>query len=268
MDIILGRGNANKIITRILYHLLEECNISIAWVEGGNLRNAIPREADAVICFPFEQKKCVKNGVEYMAGIIGNELRQVDPALEVNFDLCEIPSHVIPAETALKVIRAVYAAPNGVWGMSASMPGLVETSSNLAIFRAKDGKIAVHCLIRSLADTAKEDMGTALACCFANIGAQVSFTGAYPGWKPDMDSPILKVMKDIYKNMYNQEAKVKAIHAGLECGILGGSYPHWDMISFGPTLRSPHSPDERCLIPTVQKFWDLLVETLKNTPVK
>ncbi len=268
MDIILGRGNANKIITRILYHLMEECNIGIAWVEGGNLRNAIPREADAVICFPVDNTACVKSRVENMAGIIGNELRQVDPALEVNFTLCDMPSHMIPGETALKVIRAVYAAPNGVWGMSASMPGLVETSSNLAIFKAKDGKMAVHCLIRSLADTAKQDMGTALACCFANIGASVSFSGAYPGWRPDMDSPILKVMLDTYKKMYKQEAKVKAIHAGLECGILGGTYPHWDMISFGPTLRSPHSPEERCLIPTVQKFWDLIVETLQNIPEK
>jgi len=268
MDIILGRGNANKIITRILYPLLEECNAGIAWVEGGNLRNAIPREADAVICFPSEKTTSVKSRVENMAGIIASELTLTDPALQVSFALCERPSHVIPAETALKVIRAVYAAPNGVWGMSASMPGLVETSSNLAIFKAKEGKIAVHCLIRSLADTAKEDMGTALACCFANIGARVSFSGAYPGWKPDMDSPILKVMKDIYRSMYNQEAKVKAIHAGLECGILGGAYPHWDMISFGPTLRSPHSPDERCLIPSVQKFWDLLVKTLSNAPVK
>ncbi|MFA4997312.1 MAG: cytosol nonspecific dipeptidase, partial [Bacteroidales bacterium] len=181
---------------------------------------------------------------------------------------CAVPSGVIPDDVAQKVIRAVYAAPNGVWGMSASMPGLVETSSNLAIFKAKDGKVAVHCLIRSLVDTAKTDMGTALACCFANIGAKVSFSGAYPGWKPNMDSPILKLMLDTYKKMYGQEARVKAIHAGLECGILGGTYPHWDMISFGPTLRSPHSPDERCLIPTVQKFWDLLVETMKNIPAK
>lgn len=268
MDIILGRGNANKIMVRILYRLMEHCDIRISSVEGGDLRNAIPREADAVICFAPDKKDSVISQTKEIAGIIGAELKLVDPGLEVTITPCAVPSEIIPEDIALKVIRAVYAAPNGVWAMSSSMPGLVETSSNLAIFRVKDGNVAVHCMIRSLVDTAKNDMGTALACCFANIGAKVSFSGTYPGWKPNMDSPILKVMLDTYKKMYGREAVVKAIHAGLECGILGGAYPHWDMISFGPTIRSPHSPDERCLIPTVQKFWDLLVETLKNAPLK
>jgi len=268
MDIILGRGNANKIMVRILHRLLETCDIRIASVEGGNLRNAIPREADSVICFAPGKQDAVRKEVEEIASVVQAELKDVDPGLQVTVSACDAPSGIIPEDLSLKVIRAVYAAPNGVWAMSTPMPGLVETSSNMAIFRAKEGKIAVHCLIRSLVDTAKEDMGTALACCFANIGANVSFSGSYPGWKPNMDSPILKVMLDTYKKMYGQEAKVKAIHAGLECGILGGTYPTWDMLPFGPTLRSPHSPDERCLIPTVQKFWDLLVETLKNAPVK
>ena len=268
MDIILGRGNANRIMVRILYHLMEKSDIGIVAVEGGNLRNAIPREADAVICYDPAKKDRIKALTDEMAGIIATELKLVDPGLEVTLKLCDKPNDMIPADVALKIIRAVYAAPNGVWAMSVSMPGLVETSSNMAIFKAKEGQVAVHCLIRSLVDTAKEDMGTALACCFTNIGARASFSGSYPGWKPNMDSPILQVMLDTYKEMFKQEAKVKAIHAGLECGILGGTYPHWDMISFGPTLRSPHSPDERCLIPTVQKFWDLLVATLKNAPEK
>ncbi len=268
MDIILGRGNANKIMVRILYHLMEKSDLAVASVEGGNLRNAIPREADAIICYDPANKDRIKTLTDEMAGIIATELKLVDPGLEVTLTPCDTPENIVPQEVALKIIRAVYAAPNGVWAMSNSMPGLVETSSNMAIFKAKEGQVAVHCLIRSLVDTAKEDMGTALACCFTNIGTRVTFSGSYPGWKPNMDSPILQVMLDTYKEMFGQEAKVKAIHAGLECGILGGTYPQWDMISFGPTLRSPHSPDERCLIPTVQKFWDLLVKTLENAPVK
>ncbi len=268
MDIILGRGNANKIMVRILYHLMEKSEIAIASVEGGNLRNAIPREADAVICFDPAKKDRVKALTDEMTGIIATELKLADPGLEITLNACDKPKDIVPRDVAVRVVRAVYAAPNGVWAMSNSMPGLVETSSNMAIFKAKEGQVAVHCLIRSLVDTAKEDMGTALACCFINIGARATFSGSYPGWKPNMDSPILQVMLDTYKEMFGQEAKVKAIHAGLECGILGGTYPHWDMISFGPTLRSPHSPDERCLILTVQKFWDLLVETLKNAPIK
>jgi dipeptidase D len=264
MDINLGRGNANKIMMRILLPLIQKNTVRIASIEGGNLRNAIPREAEAVICFPKDLYNEVNKEIESIAAVVKAELGSVDPGLEVTLAPCNAPETVIPACITIKAIRAIYAAPNGVWGMSASMPGLVETSSNLAIVSAKNGRITVHCLLRSLVDTAKEDMGTALSCCFENAGAKASFSGAYPGWKPDMDSPILKTMLSVYKEMYGKEAAVKAIHAGLECGILGGIYPSWDMISFGPTLRSPHSPDERCYVPSVQKFWDLLVETLKN----
>lgn len=268
MDIILGRGNANKVLVRLLHHLMETHQIRLASAEGGDLRNAIPREADAIIAYESAKKAQIEEAVAAMAKVIQGELKFVDPDLKVNLLPTEVPAQIIPDQTARKIVRAVYAAPNGVWAMSDSMPGLVETSSNLAIFKAKEGKAEVHCLLRSMVDTAKTDMGTALACCFANIGAKNSFSGAYPGWQPNMESPILQAMLKTYKEMYGKDAEVKAIHAGLECGILGGHYPHWDMISFGPTIRSPHSPDERCLIPTVQKFWDLLVETLKNAPVK
>ncbi|NLA15734.1 MAG: aminoacyl-histidine dipeptidase [Bacteroidales bacterium] len=268
MDIALGRGNANKVMVRILYHLIETCEIRLASVVGGDLRNAIPRECDAVICYQPGKKEEVEKAVAYMAETIANELKLTDPDLKISVAPTEKPAETVPAETALKIVRAVYAAPNGVWGMSASMPGLVETSSNLAILEVQEGKMEVHCLLRSMVDTAKIDMGTALTCCFANIGAESSFSGAYPGWQPNMDSPILRLMQKTYKDMYGKDPEVKAIHAGLECGILGGHYPHWDMISFGPTIRSPHSPDERCLISTVQKFWDFMVETLKNVPIK
>lgn len=266
MEINMGRGNANKIMARTLLALVEKNDVRVAQIEGGNLRNAIPREADAILAMPADLLPRVKKAVKKMEAIVKAELGQVDPGLVMTLEPCAKPAKVMPACITLKALRAIYAAPNGVWGMSASMPGLVETSSNLAIVKAKGGKIQIHCLLRSLVDTAKDDMAKALECCFVNAGAKAAFSGAYPGWKPNMDSPILKEMSEIYKKLFGKEAAVKAIHAGLECGILGGSYPNWDMVSFGPTLRSPHSPDERCYIPHVQKFWDFLVETLKNIP--
>jgi len=148
------------------------------------------------------------------------------------------------------------------------MPGLVETSTNLATVKSENGVIMVKCLLRSSVDSAKDDLAERIDSVFTLAGATVIFDGAYPGWKPNMDSAILKEMKAIYENKFGKVPEVKAIHAGLECGILGGAYPHWDMISFGPTMRFPHSPDEKVLIPTVEKFWDFLTETLKNAPVK
>lgn len=268
MEISLGRGNANKVMARTLLALVEATGVRLAQWEGGNLRNAIPREADAVLCIPQADVEKARHIVADTLAMVRAELALTDPGLEMTLVPCEKPACVIPECITTKLIRAVYAAPNGVWAMSASMPELVETSSNLAIVKAKDGKIGVYCLIRSLADTAKEDMATALRCCFENAGGKASFSGSYPGWKPNMDSAILKEMTEIYTRMFGKAPQVKAIHAGLECGILGGAYPNWDMVSFGPTLRSPHSPDERCYIPSVQKFWDFLVETLLNIPEK
>ena len=222
--------NANKILVRLLHHLMETCQIRLASAEGGDLRNAIPREADAIIAFESTKKEQVEEAVSVMTKTIKAELKLIDPDLKVTLFPAEAPVQIIPEETARKIVRAVYAAPNGVWAMSASMPGLVETSSNLAIFKAKEGKAEVHCLLRSMVDTAKTDMGTALACCFTNIGATSTFSGAYPGWQPNMESPILQVMLKTYKDMYGEDAQVKAIHAGLEYGILV-SLSTWDMIS-------------------------------------
>jgi dipeptidase D len=162
------------------------------------------------------------------------------------------------------------ACPNGVARMSDTMPGLVETSSNLAIVKSDPKKKTVNiaCLMRSSVDSAKEVLGTRMWSLFNLAGAKVKFSGAYPGWKPNLDSPILKTMQEVYRKKYKKVPKIKAIHAGLECGILGGKYPDWDMISFGPTIRHPHSPDEKVNIATVQKFYDFLLETLKNIPAK
>ena len=152
--------------------------------------------------------------------------------------------------------------------MSDAMPGLVETSNNLAIVKSSNGMIEINCLLRSSVDSAKDILATAISSVFELAGAEVSLTGGYPGWKPNVDSDILKTMKSVYNNLYGKEPEVKAIHAGLECGILGGNYPDWDMISCGPTIRSPHSPDERVEISTVEKWWNYIVEVLKNAPVK
>jgi len=179
-----------------------------------------------------------------------------------------MPAALMDKATQWSVTNAIYGCPNGVIRMSDSMPGLVETSNNLASVATIAGKVKISCLLRSSVDSAKDDLAAMLSSVFELAGADVQLDGGYPGWKPNMDSPILKKMQDIYQKLYGKIPEIKAIHAGLECGLLGGVYPNWDMISFGPTIRSPHSPDERVNIETVQKFWDFLVATLKDVPVK
>jgi dipeptidase D len=167
-----------------------------------------------------------------------------------------------------RIIRALFACPNGIQRMSQAMKGLVETSNNLAIVRCIGGKFVAYNLTRSSVDSSKEATAWKIAAVFHLIGAEVTLTGSYPGWKPNMQSSILKTMGDIYKNMFGKIPEIKAIHAGLECGLIGGVYPNLDMISFGPTIRYPHSRDEKVNIASVGKFWDFLVGTLKHIPVK
>ena len=166
------------------------------------------------------------------------------------------------------IINVVYALPNGVMRMSDSMEGLVETSTNLAIVKSENGKVRIMCLLRSSVDSAKEAVGEKMTSIAELAQAKITLSGAYPGWKPNMNSPILKTMQKTYQDLYGKTPEIKAIHAGLECGLLGGVYPNWDMISFGPTIRNPHSPDERVHIESVEKFWNFLLATLKNIPVK
>lgn len=268
LDIFLGRGNANKSLVRILLPLIKEAKAKIGSFEGGNLRNAIPRESFAKIAVPVEKVKSAKKLVGKHFKEIVNELSAQEPNIKITIEECKVPSKVIDDTTALKAIQAIYACPNGAERMSDAMVGLVETSNNLAIIKAHAGKIDVKCLLRSSVDSSKEVLAASLSAVFELAGADVKLTGGYPGWKPDVNSAILASMKNIYKNMYGKEPEVKAIHAGLECGILGGTYPNWDMISCGPTIRSPHSPDERVNIPTVEKWWNYVVQVLKEAPVK
>jgi dipeptidase D len=265
MDIILGRGNANKVLMRFLYVLTTDFGARLSTLEGGNLRNAIPREAFALVWLPAAQAAAAGQAVAALSAAITAELSATDGGLKVALDeAAEKPAAVVDEATQRALILAVYACPNGVVRMSDTMPGLVETSNNLAIVKLENGVAQVSCLLRSSVDSAKDDLANAMGAVFTLAGAEVAFTGGYPGWKPNPDSAILKTMKAVYERMYGKVPDVKAIHAGLECGLLGGVYPHWDMISCGPTIRSPHSPDERLKIDTVEKWWNFIVQVLQS----
>ncbi|RLD59933.1 MAG: cytosol nonspecific dipeptidase [Bacteroidetes bacterium] len=268
MDIILQRGNANKLMIRFLKKAIRELGVRLSSFDGGSLRNAIPRDAYAVITVPVENEKTLIELVAEYQAIYKNEFSEVEPNLEFTVEKTDMPKSVIEEMVQDDLVNAVYACPNGVIRMSDTMKGMVETSTNLAKVKSENGSITVLCLLRSSVDSAKEDLGEAISSVFQLAGAEVVLDGEYPGWKPNMDSPILKEMKSIYNNLYGKVPEIKAIHAGLECGLLGGVYPNLDMISFGPTIRFPHSPDEKVNIETVEKFWNFLVETLKEVPEK
>lgn len=219
MDIVLGRGNANKSLVRILLPLIKEADARLSSFEGGSLRNAIPREAFATLAVPADKVKIAKGLVSKHFKEIVNELAAQESNIKITIEECKAPSEVIDAKTALNAVLAIYACPNGVERMSDAMEGLVETSNNLAIVKAEAGEIDVKCLMRSSVDSAKEVLAASMSAVFELAGAEVKLTGGYPGWKPDMNSAILATMKNVYKNLYGKEPEVKAIHAGLECGL-------------------------------------------------
>lgn len=269
IDIPLGRGNAIKVFFRIL-NAADELGVRLASIDGGSLRNAIPREAFGVVVIEEATAADFVALVDEVAGEIKAELSATEPGLTVTVEETDLPEAIIDVKTQNNVTASVVACPNGVIRMSDSMEGLVETSTNLAILKSDSNTKTIEggCLMRSSVDSAKAELATRLKAVFELAGAEVTFSGAYPGWKPNMDSPILKTMQNVYNEKWGKIPKIMAIHAGLECGILAGNYPHWDMISFGPTIRFPHSPDEKVNIETVQKFWDFLVATLENIPEK
>ncbi|MBN1108782.1 MAG: M20/M25/M40 family metallo-hydrolase, partial [Bacteroidales bacterium] len=196
------------------------------------------------------------------------EFAETEPNLSFSCTKCEKPAKVIAKADQYGIIRSVYVCPNGVQRMSQAMPGLVETSNNMAIVNVSKGNLQVHNLCRSSVDTAKEATAWKIAAAFHLIDAKISMSGGYPGWKPNMASPALKTLSGVYKKLFGIEPEVKAIHAGLECAIIGGVYPNLDMISFGPTIKYPHSPDEKVNIASVNKFYDFLCESLRQVPVK
>jgi len=268
VDIHLGRGNANKIMNRFLKEAGNEFGLRISTLNGGSLRNALPRESFAIVTIPSASKDAFLAKLKEFESIVKKELSAVEPDLKMSASPNDMPLKVMDAKAQKTFVDAIYACPNGVVRMSNAMEGLVETSNNLAIIEIKNGTATVLCLLRSSVDSAKADLESQMESVFHLAGADITFDGQYPGWKPNPDSPILKKMLDIYNNQFGKVPKIYAIHAGLECGLLGGVYPNWDMISFGPTIRFPHSPDEKVNIASVKKFWEFLVETLKNIPVK
>ena len=268
LDIPLGRGNSNKLLNRLMWSAEHLYGLRLASIDGGSLRNAIPRESVAIAVVPEKNKDAFLKEIKTFTAEVTKEFSIVEPDLKVLVDKTEMPVTLIDGKTQHTFFNAVYACPNGVIRMSNEMEGLVETSTNLAIVKSSDGKIKLQCLLRSSVDSAKIDLEQMIQSVFELANAEILFDGQYPGWKPNPDSPILKTMMQVYEKKFGKIPEIRGIHAGLECGILGNPYPHWDMISFGPTIRFPHSPDEKVNISTVEKFYDFLVETLKDIPVK
>lgn len=260
-DIHKGLGNANKIMNRLLM-TGEEHGLRIASVEGGSLRNAIPRESVSIIALPKDQEGAFDLAFKELATTIKSEYSTTDPQLKLELSASDPAKIVMAAKEQANFLRAVQACPNGIYRMSPDVEGLTQTSNNLARIELKDGKYTALCLTRSSVNSEKMDEANAIKAVFELIGADVKFTGAYPGWIPRPGADIVKLMSGIYRERFKSEPHVLACHAGLECGILGTHYPNMEMISFGPTIRGAHSPDERAQISSVQKFWGFLLETL------
>lgn len=267
MDIHLGRGNANKILNRLLHNVLD-FEVRINEFDGGSLRNAIPREGNLKLAVNPDSYEEIYNKLNVLAEIIREEFNIADPLLEINIKGIQIEGEVMSLKDTKNLCNAIMSTPNGVYRMSDSIPGLVETSSSMARVIVKDGKVSVQGLQRSSIESGKMEVAYSFGAAFKLIGAEVVHTGSYPGWNPNPNSEILGLMSDLYKEKFGDGLKVQACHAGLECGILGEHLPYMDMISFGPTIKFPHSPDEKVHIPSVQKFWDLLLSTLEKIPSK
>lgn len=268
LEINEGRANANKLLVRFLREAVASYEARLASWQGGNMRNAIPREAHAVVTIPAENEEELLSLVKYCEDLFNEEFGAIETPISFKAERVELPKGEMPEEIQDNVIGAIFACQNGVMRMIPSVPDIVETSSNLAIITIGGGKAEIKILARSSSDSMKEYLTTSLESCFSMAGMKVELTGGYSGWQPDVNSPILHAMKESYKQQFGIEPAVKVIHAGLECGIIGANVAGLDMISFGPTLRSPHSPDERAYIPSVSKFYDFLVATLQQTPLK
>ena len=264
IDIHKGYANANKIMNRILFALQDE--VAIAEIDGGSLRNAIPRESNAIVVCKDPNK--VKEIFKQTSDEIIAEYKSIEANISIGIEPCDVPQSVLDKSEQDNLIKSVYVIHNGVFRMSPDMEGLVETSNNLARVLVKDGEIKILCLTRSATEVGKLDLAHQVEAGLQMGGFNVKLGGSYPGWKPNMESKILKVLQDIYFSVFQSHPDVIAYHAGLECGILGTNYPNMDMISFGPTIQRAHSPDERASISSTQKFWKYLLKILENIPEK
>ena len=268
-DIHLGRANANKILNRFLTLAFNKYDLYLCEIDGGNLRNAIPREAHAIIAIPEANKHDLRTDLNVFTAEVQAEYAVTDPDMELILSSEPARAKAIDADTTQRLLQTLYAAPHGVYAMSQDIPGLVETSTNLASIKMKPGNIIrIETSQRSSTASSKQDIANMVRTVFEMGGAVVTFGDGYPGWKPNTHSEILEIATASYKRLFGVDAQVKAIHAGLECGLFLDKYPGLDMISFGPTLQGVHSPDERMLIPTVEKFWLHLTDILKHIPEK
>jgi len=268
MDIHKGLGNANKIMNRLLFDGFENFGLQVAEINGGSLRNAIPRESVAKVIIAGMYDEAYVFDMQEVINDIKTEFKTTEPNLAIEITKSDLPAKVMDLGVQEGIIRALYTAHNGVYRMSADMADLVETSNNIARVVIKDGQIMIGCLTRSSVESSKFDLANALRSAFELTGCEVVFSGSYPGWTPNVNSEILDVLVNIYEKQNSEKPKVVACHAGLECGILGTNYPGMDMISFGPTIHGAHSPDERASISSAQKYWKFVLEILENIPVK
>lgn len=266
MDIHIGRANSNKIMNRLLASSAERFGTRIHSIDGGGLRNAIPRESFSIIAVPEKEENALLVFIDQLSEIIKSEYNTTDPGLSIAIETSDAISAVLSKDFQHSFLRSMYTCANGIYRMSPDIPGLVQTSNNVARVLVKDGRFEVLCLTRSAVDSEKEDLATAIKSCFELAGATVSFGGSYPGWTPHPGASIVKLMSSLYKERYGEEPNVNACHAGLECGIIGRNYPGMEMISFGPNITGAHSPDEKVQISSVQKYWGYLLETLKRIP--
>ncbi|MGB0891137.1 MAG: beta-Ala-His dipeptidase, partial [Flavobacteriaceae bacterium] len=268
MDIIKGLGNANKIMNRLLFNGFENFGLRISKINGGSLRNAIPRESFVTIVIDTISKEPFLFETNELINNIKAEFLTLEPNLSIEISETSLPEKVMDLGVQEGLIKSVYGALNGVYRMSPDVEGLVETSNNIARIIVKDGAIKIGCLTRSSSETNKWDLANSLRATFELAGFEVDFSGSYPGWLPNVNSEVVNLVANLYEKLHGEKANVAACHAGLECGILGQNYPKMDMVSFGPNIKGAHSPDERAQISSTQKFWKFLLEVLKNTPKK
>ncbi|WP_178989169.1 aminoacyl-histidine dipeptidase [Winogradskyella schleiferi] len=269
MQIHEGLGNANKLMNRLLFDGFENFGLRISEIDGGSLRNAIPRESNAIVAIDAVHEAAFEAEMKAHAEALKTEFKTMEPDLEIVVSKTNTPAKIMDLGVQEGLTRALYAAHNGVYRMSPDIKDLVETSNNIARVIVKDGHIKIGCLTRSSVESTKQDLANTLRATFELTGCEVELSGDYPGWAPNMDSDILKVMVPIYERLNNGEKPhVAACHAGLECGILGTNYPDMDMISFGPNIKGAHSPDERAQISSAQKYWEFVLEILKHIPKK
>lgn len=264
-DIHLNRGNANKILSRFLWQTMKETDLKLSLIEGGNLHNAIPREARAVCAVPMDYKETLRVEFNHFTADIEGEFAIADSGVRLSLESCDRPSHMIDDCTTKRLLYSLVACPHGVQRMSDEMPGIVETSTNLAAIKMTgNDSILITTSQRSSVESSKKDIARTVESVFALAGAEVEHSEGYPGWKPNPKSPIANIVASTYEKLFGKKAKIIAIHAGLECGLFLEKYPHLDMVSVGPTMRGVHSPDEQLHIGDTQKFWQLIVHVLEN----